>query len=60
MFIKMSAEEMKNINGRHIIYLASIKEGLPEPKWDNEFYDTLDGCRVMVDYVRGGVEVMYV
>lgn len=48
---------MKNIDGRHIIYLASIKACLPEPKWDNEFYDTLDGCRVMVDYVRGGVEL---
>ena len=51
---------MKSLNGRHIIYLASIKACLPEPEWDNEFYDTLDGCRVMVDYVRGGVEVMYV
>lgn len=60
MFIKLNDDEMKNINGRHIIYLASIKAGLPEPKWDNNNYDTLDGCRVMVDYVRGGVEVMYV
>lgn len=55
MFIPLDKEVMRDLNGRHLIYLASVKANLPEPVWDDNGSDTIDDHKVMIDYVNGGV-----
>ena len=59
MFIKLPAEEMKNLDGRHLIYLATAKAKTNMPDWDDQGVDTVNGNRVVVDYVNGGVHIFF-
>lgn len=57
MFVKLPVEEMHTMDGRHLIWLASVTAGLPLPHWDDNGFDTVNGYPVMVDFTRGGVWV---
>jgi len=57
MFVQLPQEEMHTMNGRHLIYLASVKAGMSIPQWSEYGADTIDGHPVIVDFTRGGVEI---
>ncbi len=57
MFIKLPHNEMHTMDGRRLIWLASIEAHLPHPKWDDNGFDTIDGRLVMIDFEHDGVQI---
>ena len=41
MFVQLPREEMHTMDGRHLIYLASVKAGMSIPQWSEYGADVI-------------------